>query len=302
EYRVAATKAEYQQNEKTVTIQRNKPSRMTLDLQPISYSVTIKSNADGELKYGKRGQIPNSVRILNKSITLRLSAGDYEGELEAAEPVYKTERQQFSVTADTTVEFRLRLLEFSKDTLRADWTQTELRNWDVPPGWRVSSGNLIVKGAGVALTRDESKRYYKDFQIVSDLKITNGVGAGFALRAQDLRNYYLLQFTGAQADEPFYVRLFVVKNGVEQRVQAIKIPNAAATALKGGQFFSVAIKVADNRFTVEIVDNETATNYPLGILIDSNKTFTAGAAGIAARSNDEGVIWRFIVCTDCPKD
>lgn len=302
-YRVAATLTGYHEAEKeSIEIRRNASQTVTLDFEPILYSVTINTNVDGELKYGKQGQIPSSVKIQNKKMTLRLEAGDYEAEFEPAEPVYKTERQRFLVINDVTVEIRSKLIEFSKETLRADWTATELQNWEVPAGWRASSGNLIVKGAGIALPRDESKRYYKDFQIISDVKITNGIGAAFALRAQDLKNYYLVQLTGEQADEPFYVRLFVVKNGSEQRIQALKIPSAAATALKAGQFFTVQIKVTDNRIAVAIIDNQTATDYTLGVLIDSNRSFAAGAVGIAARSNEESVVWRFIVCTECPKD
>ncbi len=302
-YRVAATLPGYHETERpSVLIKRNESQSVTLNFEPILYSVTINTNVDGDLKYGKEGQIPNSVKIQNKRITLQLPAGDYVAEFEPAEPVYKTERQRFPVNSNTTIDIRPKLIEFSKDTLRADWTATELQNWEVPSSWRASSGNLIVKGAGIALPRDESKRYYKDFQLISDVKITNGVGAAFVLRAQDLKNYYLVQLTGEQADEPFYVRLFVVKNGFEQRIQALKIPNAAATALKAGQFFTVQIKATDNHIAVTIVDNQSATDYPLGVLIDSNRTFAAGAAGIGARSNEESVVWRFIVCTECPKD
>ena len=302
-YRIAATLAGYHEVEQSpVLIKRNDSRDVTLYFQPILYAVTIQTNVDGDLKYGKPNEVPKSIAIQNNRTTLQLPAGDYVAEVEPAEPVYKTERKQFTVTENTTVEIRLKRIEFSKETLRADWTQTELKNWEIPDSWRASSGNLIVKGAGVALPRDESKRYYKDFQLISDAKITNGLGAGFALRAQDVKNYYLIQFTGEQSDEPFYVRLFLIKNGTEQRIQAIKIPSAAATALKAGQFFSVHINVNDNRFTVSIVDNQSATDYPLGVLIDSNRTFAAGAAGVGARANEESVIWRFIVCTDCPKD
>lgn len=302
-YRVAATLAGYHETERTpVAVKRNESETVTLNFEPILYSVTINTNVDGELKYGKEGQIPNSRPIQNKSIKLQLPAGDYVAEIEAAEPVYKTERQRFSVKEDLVFELRLKRIDFSKETFSPQWTDVELQNWEVPAGWHASSGNLIVKGAGVALPRDESKRYYKDFQVISDVKIVNGIGAAFVLRAQDSKNYYLLQLTGEKADEPYYVRLFVVKNGVEQRIQALKIPSAAAGALKAGQFFTVQIKVTDNRIGVDIVDNQAATNYPLGELRDSNRNFAAGAVGIAARSNEENAVFRFVVCTECPKD
>ena len=301
-WRVAATLAGFHEAEEpSVPIKRNESQDVTLFFQPVLYSVTIQTNVDGDLKYGKPNEVPKSVAIQTRT-TLQLPAGDYVAEIEPAEPVYKGERKQFTVAENTTVEFRLKRIEFSKDTLRPDWNETELKNWEVPDNWRASSGNLIVKGAGVALPREESKRYYKDFQVISDVKLSNALGAGFALRAQDTRNYYLIQFTGAQSDEPFYVRLFLIKNGIEQRIQAIKIPTAATVALKAGQFFTVHINVNDNHFTVSIVDNQSATDYPLGVLIDPNRTFAAGAVGIASRGNEESVIWRFIVCTDCPKD
>jgi hypothetical protein len=298
-YRVAATRAGYHEVEKaSVLIKRNESQTVTLDFEPILFTVTVQTSADGELKYSKDGEVPKSVDIRNNRTTLYLTAGDYTAVIEPADRVFKGESKQFSVAGNMTVEIPLARME-SKETFRAEWTETELKNWDVPAGWRANSGNLIVKGVGVALPRSH---YYKNFHLHSDVKIINGVGAAFALRAQDINNYYLLELTGEKADEPLYVRLFTVKGGREQRVQAIKIPNAAAAALKAGQFFSVHIEVTDNRIAVTLVDNQQAKDYPLGVLIDPGSTFAAGLVGVAARGNEESVVWRFIVCTECPKD
>jgi hypothetical protein len=302
-YRVAATLAGYHETERTsVAVKRNASEKVTLNFEPILYSVTINTNVDGELKYGKEGQIPNSRPVQNKTIKLQLPAGDYIGEIEPAEPVYKKGHQSFTVNDNLVLEIRLKRIAFSKETFSPQWTDVELQSWEVPAGWHASSGNLMVKGGGIGLPRDESKRYYRDFQVISDVKIINGIGAAFALRAQDSKNYYLLQLTGERSDEPYYVRLFVVKNGIEQRVQALKIPNEAAGALKAGQFFTVQIRVSDNHIAVEIVDNQAAIVYPLGELLDSNRNFAAGAVGIAARANEENAVFRFVVCTECPKD
>lgn len=304
-YRVAATLAGFHEVEKSpVVIKRNESGTVTLDFQPILYSVVVQTNVDCELKYGKEGEVPKSVPIQNKRTTLYLPGGDYVADVEPAEPVYKPEHKQFSVSGDMTVAINLKRMEFSKETLSPDWTQTELKNWEIPSSWQAGANKvLIVKGAGIALPRDESKGYYKDFQVISDFKLINGLSAAFVLRAQDGRNYYIVEFTGGQADERFYVRLFVVKNGIERRIQAIQIPRAAASTLGNSQSFtSVVIKVSDNKFSPEIVDNESATSYPLGILIDPDRTFTAGGVGLAARGNAESAVWRFIVCTECPKE
>jgi hypothetical protein len=302
DYRVAATLAGYHEVEKSpVTIKRNQNQNLTLNFEPITYTVTIKTNVNGELKYGKKeDKAKTTLPIQNKSITLQLSAGNYEAEIEPAEPVYRSELRAFSVTEDRELEFPLKRIEFSKDPYFPQWTPEELRNWEVPSAWGANSGNLIVTGAGVALPRDESKRYYQNFEVTSTVKMTNDVAVGFALRAQNSKNYYLLQLTGQKADEPLRVRLYAVQNGVEQRIQTNPIPGKAAAAIKSGEFFDVHIKVNDNRITVDI--EIAAIPYPLGTLIDSNHTFAAGAVGIAARTGEQSVVWRFYVCTDCPKD
>lgn len=304
EYRVAATKPEYREMVKTVTIKRNETEQMTLELKPILYSITINTNVDsGELKYAREGQTFNVVSFQSKTISLKLPAGDYVADISAPEGLgYKARRQKISVREELTIEFSLERIRFSTEPLSPNWTNTELQGWEVPLGWRAESKHLIVRGVGVALPRDENKRFYKDFLLSSSAKMVNGIGVGFALRARDAQNYYLLQLTGETADEPYYVRLFVVKNGVAQRIQANQIVGAPASAIKTGDFFAVTIRMVDNRIKVDIEDSKTGLSYPLGILIDPNRSFTAGAVGIAARGNEENVIWIFNVCTECMKD
>lgn len=302
DYRVAATLAGYREVEKSpVTIRRNQNQNLTLNFEPILYSVTINTNIDsGELKYGKEGKARISEKFQTKIIHLKLQEGDYVAEIEPAEPVYKSEQKNFSVTGNMEFDFPLKRIEYSKDPFFPQWTPEEIRTWEVPSAWRVGSETLIVTGAGVALTRNESKRYYQNFEVTSTVKMTNDVGVGFALRAQNSKNYYFLQLTGRNADEPLRVRLYAVKNGDEQRIQANPIPGKAAAAIKSGEFFDVHIQVTGNHITVNIeIDG---IRYPLGTLIDSNHTFAAGAVGIAARGNEQSVVWRFYVCTDCPKD
>ena len=192
----------------------------------------------------------------------------------------------------------LRKAVLTTDTLSPTWTSAELQTWDMPAAWKADSKkNLTVKGSGVALPREESYRYYKDFKLSSSAKILNGVSLSFALRARDSRNYYLLQLTGEKSDEPNTVRLFVVKNGVAQRIRAIPIPRTGAKAMGAGQFFAVSIKMIDYAITVEIEDSDTGAPYPLGVLTDPARNFAVGAVGIAGQPNEENVIGRFVVCT-----
>jgi len=254
------------------------------------------------LKYAQEGEpLSNVVPIQNKSVQLELPAGKYVVEIRATEFGYERLRKTFSLTGDQTViDMTLRKTVLTTDTLSPSWTAAELQSWDMPAAWRADSKkNLTVIGSGVALPRQESYRYYKDFKLSSSAKMLNAVALSFVLRARDSQNYYLLQLTGEKSDEPYVVRLFVVRNGVEQRIRAINIPRSsgAAKAMGSGQFFAVSIKMIDFAITVEIEDSETGAPYPLGVLTDPARNFAVGAVGIAGHPNEENVIGRFVVCT-----
>ncbi len=300
-YRVAGTLAGHHPVEKEAVIAANKSQSATLNFRPILYSVIINTNVSaGELKYAPEGQpLSNVVSVQNRSVQLNLPAGKYVIEVIPAEFGYETLRHTFLLTADQTLlDVPLKRIALTTDTLSPTWTSAELQAWDIPAGWRADSKkNLSVKGPGVALPREESYRYYKDFRLSSSAKMLNGFALSFALRARDSQNYYLLQLTGEKSDEPYTVRLFVVKNGVEQRIRAIPIPRAGAKAMGAGQFFAVSIKMIDYAITVEIEDSETGAPYPLGVLTDPARNFAVGAVGIAGRNNEENVIGRFVVCT-----
>jgi hypothetical protein len=306
-YRVAGTLAGHHPVEKEVVLAANKSQSVTLDFQPILYSVIINTNINtGELKYGAEGQpLSNVLPIQNRSVRLNLPAGKYVVEIVPSEFGYEPQRHAFSLTADQTVlDVPLKRIALTTDTLSPTWTSAELQAWEMPAGWRADARkNLSVKGPGVALPREESYRYYKDFRLSSSARMINGVALSFALRARDSQNYYLLQLTGEKSDEPYTLRLFVVKNGVEQRIRAIPIPRSGAKAMDAGQFFAVSIKMVDYAIAVEIEDSETGAPYPLGVLTDPARNFAVGAVGIAGRNNEENVIGRFVVCTDkCLRD
>ena len=300
-YRVAGALPGHEPVETEVVIAANKTHSATLNFKPILYAVTINTNiTTGELKHAREGQpLSNVVPIQNKTVRLDLPAGAYVVEISAEEFGYEPLRKTFTLSENNTVlDLPLRRIALTTDTLSPTWTAAELRTWDMPSTWFADTRKLLtVKGAGVALPREEGYRYYKDFRLSSSSKMSNGVGLSFALRARDSQNYYLLQLTGAKSDEPFTVRLFVVKNGVEQRIRAIPIPSAGAKAMEPGRFFAVTIKMVDFAITVEIEDSETGAPYPLGVLTDPARTYAVGAVGLAGHAAEENIIGRFVVCT-----
>jgi len=300
-YRVAGTLAGHQEVETEVVIAANSSQSTTLNFRPILYSVVINTNINsGELKYAAEGQpLRNVVSIQNSGVKLELPAGNYVLEIRSTEFGYEALQKSFSLPSDNTVlELPLKRIALTTETLSPTWNSSELQSWEMPATWRPDSKRrLVVKGPGVAFPRDANYRYYKDFKISSSAAMLNGVALSFAMRAPDSQNYYLLQLTGEKSDEPYAVRLFVVKNGVEQRIRAINIPRSAARAMGPGQFFGLSIKMIDYTVTVEIVDSETGALYPLGGLTDPARNFGVGAVGVAGYANAETAIERFVVCT-----
>ncbi len=228
-----------------------------------------------------------------------LRAGKYDVDIRPAEVGYQTLLATITLPGKSIFEVELKRLP---STAIFSETWTGLERWDAPAGWRVVSRKLLVNGRGVALPRAENLRHYIDFQLTSDVKMLNRVAASFVIRAADQQNYYLIQLTGANADEPYVLRGFVIRNGVPQRLQA-PIPTEAFTSTIGAdQFVTVVLTVKDNKFDVKIQDRQTGQLVILGILTDPDRNFQIGAVGIAVRDNEQNEFWRFTICTPlCPK-
>lgn len=317
-YRVAAEMDGYTEDEKEIVVAANKTASVSLNLMPITYGVTIVANvpagevryalvtgsrdASGQMKYNVTGETRVTPLQNGRASLPNLRAGTYGVDVRSAEVGYQTLLATFTLPGQTTYNVTLPKL-LSTKTLSAAWVSLEA--WETKAGWRVTSRKLSVSGRGVALPRDESHRYYADFRLFSNVKMLNGVAASFAVRAADEQNYYLIQVTGAKADEPYVLRGFVVKNGVAQRFGSTIPADGFTSTLKQNQFFGISIEATGNKFKVSITDSQTGEVLPLGTLEDANRNFPIGAAGIAVRDNEENEIERFVVCTsespDCQK-
>lgn len=296
-YRIRAEMEGHAPAEGTVEIVARKTSDIMLNLRPITYQVTISANfSEGEVRY-RRAKAPDEVPLVaqfknGRAALPNLRAGEYEVDIRPREGSYETLLATIEVGNAKTefpVELKRRLTE---ETFSEIWRR--LDGWEAPAGWGVNAGKLLIKGAGVALPRDENYRRYADFDLVSDVRMVNGVAVSFALRAQDQRNYYLVQLTGAQSDEPYVLRGFVVKNGAVRPMQP-SISIEAFAKILTGNFFTVAFKVVANRISVSIHDSQTGDEQSLGILTDRDRNFTAGAVGLAAQSHEQNEVARFIV-------
>lgn len=301
--------------EETVNVRANQTTPVTLKLDPVTYNAafTIK-DSDGALV--KEGNIRYAPAVLqgneyvrkgktsyqefsNGNVTLAgLGPGLYIADIVVKEAGYAPEKTTFTVKENAAFNVTLKRLE-TRSNFSASWGS--LSAWEAPQGWRTESSKLVVAAPGVALPKDDAVRFYTNFELRSNVRMVNGVAASFVARATDSRNYYLVQLTGASADEPYMLRGFVVKDGkVVQQLGSAPI-NSFASTLQTGKFFAVKMKMQDNQIRVWITDSQTGDLLTLGILTDPYRTYSIGAVGIAARDREQMEVADFTVCyKECP--
>jgi len=273
------------------TVLKGKPSDVNLNLTPITHDVTIKVNAPSTVMYKQGNDAPRTYEVRDGRVVLPdLRPGRYDVMIEPDDVAYEPHTATIEVTAETTFEFKLknRLTpgEFSGSTAGA---------WELPSGWQFTSGILKTSGPGLALPRDRGKRFYKDFQLSTAVKLVNGVAASFALRTQeDQRNYYLIQLTGKEADESYVLRGFIVKDGVAQPFGQPAPINAFAGNLKPDSFAHLKLTMKENVIKVEIAD-DTGEDLIAGNLVDPNGTYQIGAVGVVVRKDEQMHVEQFIV-------
>ena len=316
-YRVTAELDGHKPAAQNIQIVANKNKGLTLDLETILYTIRITTNVTsgevryapveayveaGEKKYKPIGETRLAL-IENRAVVLpALSKGTYGVDIRASEPGYEDRLASLTVPDDSNKEEIN--LEVTLKNVRSTETFSGITSdqWDLPAGWRIASYLLSVNGKGIAIPHHESSRHYTDFQLISDAKMLNGVAVSFVVRASVNReNYYLIQLTGANAEEPFLLSGYVVTKGVRERLQSASIAHLKST-IKQNQFFKISVKMKDNNIEVSIADSQTGEYFPLGVLVDPNRRFPIGAVGIYADSKEQNEFGSFIVCTPvCPK-
>jgi hypothetical protein len=298
QYRVVAELDGYRPATGNVRIIAGKADKVDLNLVPITYSVSVRLNAgSGTLRYAKGGEVARSISFQNSLAVLSgLTGGDYAIKIIPDDASFVSMNTNLRVPGDSNqVSFNLERLE-SRDFLGATASA-----WALPSGWSFSSGKVIVHGSGIALPSDPSYSHYKDFQLSTDVRMMNGIAASFAVHVVDPQNYYLVQITGPNADEPYVLRGFVVKNGVAQRFGRTIPASQFSETLKPRKFFHVVLTMTDADITVRVQDSETGDLLKLGNLPDPSRNFRIGAVGIAAREGEQNEVSQFAICVSgCP--
>ena len=320
--RVEKTGFETQEQE-PIKILPQKTQAINMDLQPITRNLSIKTNiAKGEVRYapadlkekrpdGSLSTIENGAYCIepiknNQAIIKGLKNGyynidirptsddiQYNPVLTAVEISTETDNDD-NDAEDGSLSFEIPLQKkISEGRFATTWTSDE---WEKPFGWKLGKTMKTDGLVGVALPRNEQYRYYTDFEMTSDVRMTNADSVGFVARALDANNYYLFQISGAKAETPYVIKGYIVRNGKEEPPFFTQPIAPFAKTLTEGNF-RVLIKGTNNIFSVFIEDIANGGEArPVGIFTDPNSTFKKGAVGIAGRKNWNFEIGYFTVC------
>lgn len=323
-YKLQASKEGFETAEAdAVTVKLQESSLVPLDLKPITYRLKIETNlTGGEVFYARRDEknmgASGSIaadRLGNYCVVKigrnggaevsDLKTGYYFIDIRPGPESPEFDEIHRAVTVPDEIDsiggapVKIDLeKKVSTEAFTTAWVPAD---WEMPAPWRLDNGLKVKNSDGIALPRNERYRHYLNFEMIANVRLLDSGTVGFVLRAQDPKNYYLLQLSAVKAQDPDTASLYLIKNGVSQLI------NSATTAafsktLTSNNGFRIIIKGERSDFTIWIEDSDTGKTHAVGRLSDQYDSFKKGAIGIAALAKSDFVVNYFAVCTPaCPK-
>ena len=153
-----------------------------------------------------------------------------------------------------------------------------LNRWKTPSaGWNVQNGELEIDSQPEPGILKDVR--CGDFSMNFQVKLINGAGAAWFLRAQkDSKSYYLFYLSGPNGQIRNRLLTYIVRNGTfspSSFDSSVGLP----LQLEVGGDYNIDIKVEGNKFTHAIVDEHTGKPLTLGVYVDPQNTFPVGAVG-----------------------
>jgi hypothetical protein len=314
------------QQEDKFEVQPKKTRKIVMDLKPITYDLTIETNInDGEVRYalaeykgvGQDGSLITKdkennayciVPIKDKKAVIKGLKKDYYNidiipgssdiqysRLKTAVDVAKEAQDEENTPGDKSLSFKLDLdKKISEGIFNASaWTGAD---WNNLAGWKLNKKMKTDGLPGIILPRNELYRYYANFEMISDVRSLDDKTIGFVLRAEDEKNYYLVQISGEKAADPLVVKPFIVKNGEARQLSPFPISHFSKF-IKAKKSFRVMIKGEQNRFKI-FIEDDGGEFRDVGVVEDPNNNFRKGAVGIAGDKDSDFEVGSFMVCAN----
>jgi hypothetical protein len=319
----------FEPQETEVIIKPQQITTVPINLKPVTHDFSIKTNVtDGEVRYAPVTVLePESangtlkvkykggfcmVPIINGKATIsEMNEGDYVIDVRAKDAEFQPETSVINIPEDIpevedkeskdNASFELNLENtLSKTTFILSSVQ---ENWTLPENWKIDSTGLKANGIGVALPNAKSYRYYKDFEMQSNVRMSDNIAVGFVVRAVDKNNYYLIKLTGDASKNQYLVSGVIYKDGkLKEEVLSLNIDHAIKKAVVEKKDFEVIIKAKGDTFKIFATDVESGKPVPLGDAIFKDNNYPIGAVGVGVDEKANFEVIRFMVCNQICKE
>lgn len=199
-------------------------------------------------------------------------------------------QHEVKLVKDGYVEFKeMRMFDFGKpvDVLHrlvplptsaefSDDFDVNLSKWAQPAGWKLATGRLAITNCTTLGTAKNIT--YRDFVMAFHLKLDDGRGAAWAVRAKDANHYYLFYLSGPKGLFPNRFSTYVVNDGVFDPMNPVQSVPVITNLIVGGQY---QIEIRGTKDVIEhtVTPTETGRPEPLGVFQDPNKTYLYGGIG-----------------------
>jgi hypothetical protein len=174
------------------------------------------------------------------------------------------------------VEVAYKLVPLPTSAEFSDDFEVNMSKWVVPAGWTARQGRLYISGStalGVA-----KNITYRDFVMAFHLRLEDGKGAAWAVRAKDTNNYYLFYLSGPKGLFPNRFSTYVVKDGKFDPQNPV-LSNGIITILSPKGEYQIEVHGTKDVIETTITPTSTGQPEPLGVFQDKDKTFFYGGIG-----------------------
>jgi hypothetical protein len=186
------------------------------------------------------------------------------------------ERRQFEFRNPVAVTRRLVPLPTSAE-FSDDFDVVNVKRWTMPAsGWNVISGRLNIANAPVL--GFPTGIQYRNFEMQFHLKLTDGRGAAWAVRARDASSYYLFYLSGPEGLFKNRFNVYIVRDNkldLSNYVQSVPV----IAKLEAGGEYTINVKVLGDEIGHTITPASTGIAENFGSYKDPDKTFVIGGIG-----------------------
>jgi hypothetical protein len=221
---------------------------------------------DGE----DRGTAPESGAIEVPDVRL----GDHEIKLVKDGYVEYKEMRKFDYGTPVAITKKLDPLPTSAEF--SDDFDVNMSKWVVPAGWAAKSGRLAIAASNqLGIAKNIT---YRDFVMAFHLRLEDGKGAAWAVRAKDTNNYYLFYLSGPKGLFPNRFNTYIVKDGQFDPQNPVQSVPMITNIIARGEY-QIEIKGVKDVIEHVITPSETGRPENLAVFQDPNKTFFYGGIG-----------------------